>query len=211
MRERLEAAGRRFARFATTTAVARPRLWRVLRPLVRRQFDSLASVWESRMGPEGLLPLEAALERLASPPRKALDLGTGTGKAARVIARRFPEAEVVGADLSPEMISAAERLLPPDVAGRIRFEVADGAQLPFGDAEFDLVVLQNAIPFFEELARVLARDGTAVFAFTRGAETPIWVPPETLRRRLAEVGLDRVEEVAAGNGGAFLAARSNPG
>lgn len=197
-------------RFATTTAVARPWLWRILRPLVRRQFDGLASDWESRMGPEGLLPLEAALERLASPPRKALDLGTGTGKAARVVALRFPDAEVVGADLSPEMVGAAEHFLPADLDGRVRFEVADGAQLPYGDGEYDLIVLQNAIPFFDELARVVAPRGTVVFAFTRGAETPVFVPPETLRRRLAEVGLDRFEELSAGNGIALLAARTDP-
>jgi SAM-dependent methyltransferase len=211
LRERIERLGRRFARFATTTTVARPWLWRVLRPLVRRQFDGLAPVWESRMGPEGLLPLEASLDRIAHPPARALDLGTGTGKAARVLARRFPEAEVVGADLSPEMVAEAERLLPGELVGRVAFQVADGAELPFEDGTFDLIVHQNAIPFFREVARVLAPGGTAVFAFTRGAETPIYVEPGQLRKRLAEVGLDRIEELAAGNGVAFLAARSDPG
>jgi SAM-dependent methyltransferase len=211
VKERLEAAARGFARFATNTAVAYPRLWVFLRPLVRRQFDGLASSWEPRMGPEGLLPLEAALGRLPNPPAKALDLGTGTGKAARAIARRFPEAEVVGTDLSRQMIETARHVLPPELAGRVQFQVADSARLPFGEDEFDLAVLQNAIPFFEELARVLAPAGTAVFAFTRGAETPIWVPPQTLRRRLAEVGFDRVDEVTAGTGVAFLAARSHRG
>lgn len=211
MRERLEAAGRRFARFATTTTVARPWVWRLLRPLVRRQFDSLAPVWEERMGPEGLLPLEAALERLAAPPARALDVGTGTGKAARVVARRFPEAEVVGVDLSPEMVAEAERQLPGDLEGRIAFQTADAARLPFADGAFDLLVLQNAIPFFDEVARVLAPGGTAVIAFTRGAETPIYVPPEKLGRGLAEAGLDRLEDVTAGNGIAFLAGRRGPG
>ena len=211
MRERLEAAGRRFARFATTTTVARPWVWRLLRPLVRRQFDSLAPVWETRMGPEGLLPLEAALERLPGSPAKALDVGTGTGKAARVVARRFPQAEVVGIDLSPEMVAEAERQLPAELAGRIAFRTADAARLPFADHAFELVVLQNAIPFFDEVARVLAPRGTAVIAFTRGAETPIYVPPERLRQKLAEVGLDRVEDLTAGNGVAFLAGRADPG
>ena len=211
MRASVEAAGRKFARLVTGAVVARPWLWRVFRTAIRRQFGSLATSWEGRLGPEALAPLEAALERLGAPARKALDLGTGTGKAARVVARRFPEAEVVGVDLAPEMIREAGRLLPAELRNRVRLEVADGARLPFGDGEFDLVVLQNAIPFFDELARVTAPGGKVIFAFSRGPETPIWVPPATLRARLAAVGFTEVEELSAGEGSAVLAVRGNPG
>lgn len=211
MRERIEAAGRRFARVATTTVVARPALWRLFRGPIRRQFGSLASTWESRIGPEGLAPLGAALDRLSAAPHKALDLGTGTGKAARVVAKRFPDVEVVGVDLAPEMVQQAERLLPPELSARVSFQVADGASLPFPDGAFDLVVLQNMIPFFEELARITAPGGTAIFAFSRGPETPIWVPPEKLRARLEQVGFAEFEELAAGTGAAVLAGRSDPG
>jgi len=211
VRERLESVGRRFARVATRVVVARPALWRLFRRPIRRQFGSLATTWEGRIGPEGLVPLGAALDRLAEPPRRVLDLGTGTGKAARVVAKRFPGAEVVGVDLAPEMVEQAKRLLPSELAGRVSFEVADGASLPFPDGAFDLVVLQNMIPFFEELGRVTAPGGRAIFAFSRGAETPIWVPPEKLRARLGEVGFGDVEELAAGQGVAVLAARENPG
>jgi SAM-dependent methyltransferase len=187
--------------------VARPRLWRLFRRPLRGQFSRLAPVWEGRVGPEGLVPLGAALDRLPGSPRRALDLGTGTGKAARVVARRFPEAEVVGVDLSPAMVEEANALLPEELASRVRFEVADANELPFGDAAFDLVVLMNMIPFFEELARVTAPGGRAIFASTRGAETPIYVPPETLRSRLAAVGFGEFEELTAGEGSALLAAR----
>ena len=211
MRERLESAGRRFARVTTRVVVARPALWRLFRGPTRRQFGSLATTWEGRIGPEGLVPLGAALDRLSAPPRKVLDLGTGTGKAARVVAKRFPDAEVVGVDLAPEMVEEAKRLLPSELAGRVSFQVADGASLLFAAGEFDLVVLQNMIPFFEELGRVTAPGGKAIFAFSRGAETPIWVPPEKLRARLERVGFGDVEELAAGQGVAVLAAREDPG
>lgn len=211
MRERLESAGRRFARLATRVVVARPALWRLFRRPIRRQFGSLASTWEGRIGPEGLVPLGAALDRLNEPPSRVLDLGTGTGKAARVVAKRFPGAEVVGVDLAPEMVREAKELLPADLAGRVTFQVADGASLPFPDGAFDLVVLQNMIPFFEELGRVVRPGGRAIFAFSRGAETPIWVPPEKLRARLGEVGFGEVQELAAGTGVAVLAARDDPG
>jgi SAM-dependent methyltransferase len=196
---------------ATRVVVARPRLWRIFRLPLRGQFNRMAPDWEDRMGPEGLVPLGASLERLSVSPRRALDLGTGTGKAARVIARFFPETEVVGVDLAPAMIEQAKRLLPPELAGRVRFEVADGSALPYEDGAFDLVVLQNMIPFFEELARVTAPGGMAVFASSRGADTPIYVPPETLRERLGPLGFGDFVELSAGMGTALLAVRKERG
>jgi ubiquinone/menaquinone biosynthesis C-methylase UbiE len=148
---------------------------------------------------------------LPEPPRKVLDLGTGTGKAARLVARQFEQADVTGVDLSPKMIAEANRLLPEELAGHVRFQVADANQLPFDEGAFDLVVLMNMIPFFEELARVTAQGGGVVFASTRGSETPIYVPPETLRARLRAVGFGEFEEISAGEGSAFLARRQEPG
>jgi len=211
MRAWLEAAGRRFARLTTRAVVARPAVWRLFRGPTRRQFGSLAATWEGRGGPEALVPLGAALDRLAEPPGKVLDIGTGTGKAARVVAKRFPGAEVTGVDLAPEMVEEAKRLLPAELTGRVDFQVADGSKLPFPDATFDLVVLQNMIPFFAELGRLVRPGGRVIFAFSWGAETPIWVPPEKLRARLGEVGFEDVQELAAGQGVAVLAARGNPG
>jgi ubiquinone/menaquinone biosynthesis C-methylase UbiE len=168
----------------------------------------MAGGWEERMGPEGLVPLGAALDKLPSPPRHVLDLGTGTGKGARVAARRFPQAEVVGVDLSPEMIAAAQKLVPDDLSERVRFQVADASALPFEDGAFDLVTLLNMIPFFEELARVTAPGGRVAFASSFGADTPIYVAPETLRKRLAPLGFGGFEELTAGAGSAFLATRT---
>ncbi len=204
---RLEQAGRRFARLATDVSVARPGLWRLFRRPLRALFDRLAPAWEGRVGPEGLAPLVAALERLETSPRRVLDLGTGTGKAARAVAARFPEAEIDAVDLSPAMIEQARRLLPPELASRVRFAVADASALPFPDGAFDLVVLLNMFPFLDELARVVAPAGRIVFAFSFGSGTPIYVPPETLRARLAPLGFDGFQELAAGTGTALLAYR----
>lgn len=207
MSELVLAAGRRFARLTTSAVVARPRVWGLLRGPLRRQFDRLAAGWEARLGPEALLPLDAALDRL-SPPCRVLDLGTGTGKAARVVAKRFPEAEVVGVDLSPAMIEEARKVLPAELSGRVRFEVADASRLPFEDGAFDLVVLLNMIPFFGELARVTAPGGRVAATSSFGAQTPIYVPPETLRQRLAPLGFGDFEELTAGEGIALLATRT---
>jgi ubiquinone/menaquinone biosynthesis C-methylase UbiE len=114
---------------------------------------------------------------------------------------------VVGVDLSPEMIEHANELLPDQTAARVRFQVGDASALPFADASFDLVVLVNMIPFFEELGRVTAPGGCIVFAFSFGSETPIYVTPETLRARLEPLGFGAFRELAAGEGNALLAAK----
>ena len=198
----------RFARLTTRAVVRRPRLWRVFRSPLRKQFEHMADAWEERGGPEALVSLGAALDKLSRPPHRVLDLGTGTGKAARVVAKRFPEAQVVGVDLSPQMIETARELLPAELASRIGFEVADASALPFEDGAFDLVTLLNMFPFFEELARVVAPGGRAVFAYSFGSETPIYVPPETLRERLEPLGFGGFDELSAGAGTALLATRN---
>jgi SAM-dependent methyltransferase len=206
------AAGRKLARVATRAVVAQPVLWRIFRRPLRAQFDRLAPQWEEIAGrPEALAPLSAAFDRLKDAPSWVLDVGTGTGKAARHAAERFPEAHVVGVDLSPEMVDVARKHLPPTLVGRIRYEVSDAARLPFVDGAFDLVMLVNMIPFFDEIARVTAPAGTVVVVSYSGPSTPIWTPPETLRERLAELGFGDFEEIAAGAGTAFLARRPGPG
>jgi SAM-dependent methyltransferase len=207
-KEWLERAGRRFARLTTRAVVARPRLWRLFRPLTRLQFQRLAPVWDRRRGPESLPALLAALEQV-EPPRRVLDIGTGTGQAARVIAKRFPAADVLGVDLAPAMVEEARRLLEPELAGRVRYEAADASALPFEAASFDLVVLLNMIPFFPEIARITVPGGALVLAYSSGPETPIYTPPETLRRRLEPFGFGEFEDIAAGEGTALLARRAS--
>ena len=188
--------GQRFARLVTDAVVRRPRLWRVFRGPLRGMFDRLAPTWETRIGPHHLWALDLALEG-AAPPCRALDLGTGTGVVALALAERYPEAEVVGIDLSPGMIEEARRKLPPELARRVRFEVGDASGLACPDADFELVVLSNMIPFADELARITAPGGTLVLSFSRGAETPIYVAPEVLRKELGSRGFTEFAEFSA--------------
>lgn len=198
--------GQRFARLVTDAVVRRPLLWRVLRRPLRAMFDGLAPTWETRIGPHHLLALEAALANVPSPPR-ILDVGTGTGVVAMALAARYPEAEVVGIDLSRGMIGEALRKVTPELAGRVRFEVGDASALVSPDGAFELVVLSNMIPFFDELARVAAPGGTIVLSFSRGAETPIYVPPDRLRRELGARGFAEFAEFSAESATALRAKR----
>ncbi len=198
--------GQRFARFVTNTVVRLPWLWPVFRRPLTAMFDRIASSWAARRAHDAMEPLVAALDRLTEPPRRVLDVGTGTGMAAVAIARRFPEADVLGVDVAARMIDEARRLAPADVADRVRFEVADAARMTVVDA-YDLVVLANMIPFFDELAELVTPGGHAVFAFSRGPETPIYVAPLRLRGELERRGFEAFEELRAGSGTALIARR----
>lgn len=204
----LEQLGRKFARFTTNQVVRRPWAWRVLRRLTRLQFNRIAPVWDQRRTPEAFASLEAALDSIDTPPKRALDLGTGTGRAAFILAKRYPEAEVVGADLAAAMLDEARERTPPELADRVRFEEADAERLPYPDASFELVTLANMIPFFDELARVTAPDGAVVFSFSVGPETPIYVPPELLRKELGKRGFAEFADFAAGDGTALVARKA---
>jgi SAM-dependent methyltransferase len=199
----------KFARVATDVVVRRPRLWRVFRPLMRRQFDLIAADWDSMRDPDHLRPYEEALERVDPVPKRALDLGTGTGQGAFAIAQRFPEVEVVGLDLAGQMLDVARRQTPAELAGRVRFEQGDASALPYGDDSFELVAHANMIPFFDELARVLSPGGQALFAFSLGPATPIYVSPERLREELARRGFTEFADFTAGKGSALLARKGN--
>ena len=201
--------GQKFARLTTDVVIRYPRLWRVFRPLTRRQFDAIAAEWDEMRMEGHLAPYERTLEAVEPAPVGALDLGTGTGQGAFAIARRFPNAEVVGVDLAERMLDEARAKTPSELRDRIRFEAADASALPYGDASFQLVAHANMIPFFDELARVLAPRGQALFAFSGGASTPIYVTPERLREELARRGFTDFAEFAAGNGTALLARKGD--
>ena len=197
----------RFARLVTDAVVRRPVLWRIFRRPLQAMFDRLAPTWETRIGPHHLWALDRALEGVVSPVR-ILDLGTGTGVVAKALAERYAEAEVVGIDLSPAMIEEARRKLPPELEPRVAFQVGDAAALLSPDGDFDLVVLSNMIPFFDELGRVTSHGGRLVLSFSRGAETPIYVPPELLREELGRRGFAEFAEFSAPPATAFRAKKS---
>ena len=201
----LEEAGRKFARFTTNVVVRRPGLWKLLRGLTRLQFHRIAPIWDRNRTPEAFAPLEVALDSLEESPQRVLDLGTGTGSAALIVARRFPEADVTGVDLADGMLAEARQKITPELASRVRFEKGDAARLEYPDGAFDLVTLANMIPFFEELARLVAPGGSIVFAFSGGPGTPIYVPPERLRDELSRRGFSDFAEFAAGSGTALMA------
>jgi len=197
--------GQRLMRMITDVVVRRPWLWRLTRPVVVRNFDRLAPEWDAlRVDETRLRPIDAALAAVPAVPARVLDLGTGTGAVARLAAARWPEAEVTGADVSPQMIEDARRRATSE---RERYEVADASELPFADGAFELVALNNMIPFFDELVRVVAPGGHVAMAYSMGDRTPIYVPLPRVRAELERRGFVVLLEQATGPGLSLLAER----
>ena len=195
--------GQRFARLVTDLVVRSPRLWRVFRRPMILNFDRLAPDWDAlRVDERRLRAISTALAAVEPAPRSVLDVGSGTGAVARLAATRWPGASVTGVDVSPGMISEARRLAASE---REAYEVADASRLPFPDGAFDLVAMNNMIPFFDEIARVTAPGGHVAIAYGLGSSTPIWVPLERLRAELGRRGFTHLADFSTEPGCSFLA------
>jgi ubiquinone/menaquinone biosynthesis C-methylase UbiE len=174
---------------------------------MRRFFDRAAPDWgrRERSSAEYLAALATGLLHVKPAPERALDIGTGTGTAALLLAREFPRARVRGVDLSEGMIRRAQARVGLDPEGRIAFRVGDASALPWGDDSFDLVAQLNMPPFFSEIARVLRPGGHAVIAASYGDATPFYTPESVLRRGFGRRGLEEVSSGTTGYGTYFVA------
>lgn len=70
---------------------------------------------------------------------KVLDLCTGTGDIAKLLKKRYPDAQITGIDFSPEMLLVAKNKCKG--INNINFVEADCLNLPFEKEEFDLVTI----------------------------------------------------------------------
>lgn len=81
---------------------------------------------------------EAAIKAARGNPRKIIDLGCGTGSTTLMLKRTFADAEIVGLDLSPQMLVMAE--YKAQQAGlNIHWQHGLAEETGFADEEFDLV------------------------------------------------------------------------
>src|ERR687892_2111379 len=194
-------------RALNNTLVWAPWLWPLLRRPVQSFFDRSAPGWDERTGagsPDHLAPLAAAALHVSGPPERVLDIGTGTGEGALLLAREFPRASVRGIDISDEMIRSAQGKIGLDPEGRAAFRVADAASLPYDLDSFDLVAQLNMPPFFAEIARVLRPGGYAIVAASWGADTPFYTPIPVLERGFRRRGVEPVHAATVQQGTYFV-------
>src|SRR5437868_3398432 len=79
--------------------------------------------------------LVSELEKLANPPRDILEVGCSNGWRLECLRKRWGSA-VYGIDPSSRAIDAARLQYPA-----VNFRVGTADELPYGDSQFDLVIL----------------------------------------------------------------------
>lgn len=152
-------------------------------------------------------------------PNKILDVATGTGAQAYELAKLGHE--VVGVDLSPEMLEQAQKKCSKEL--KLHFKQADATDLPFTTNEFDAISIslglhdmphEVEIKALQEMKRVTKRNGKILivdymeprkhwvaklaFPVINTYETINWRPfiERGLKKLLAEVDLEIERETS---------------
>ncbi|MGH8447544.1 MAG: methyltransferase domain-containing protein [Solimonas sp.] len=155
-----------------------------------RNFSVAAARYEgaAQLQAQTRAHLLAQLDGLATPPRRIVDLGCGTGLAVPLLQARFTQAEIIALDRAAGMLAQAR------AAGVAPGLVADAQALPLASASVDLLFSNLVLQWcpqpslaLAEAARVLRPGGTLAMA----------VPgPATLRElRMAWRQIDDAEHV----------------
>jgi len=162
--------------------------------LISGLYFSLAATQWSGYAQDGshLAPFLAGLDRCGR-PGSVLDIGTGAGGSAAAMAERFPDAKVVGIDVSRRMLEQARSLYRYP---NLEFRRADITDLPFPDWSFDLVTAYNAMPNPAELKRVIRPGGQFMCAWLHPREEPelVWLA------HWQQIGFERTGVGEAGSG-----------
>ena len=81
-------------------------------------------------------------------PKAILDLATGTADLAIALAKRNPQAHIIGMDISEKMLEIGmEKVKKKGLENQIELRLGDVAALPFVDNSFDSIREFEARPF----------------------------------------------------------------
>lgn len=98
---------------------------------------------------------ELVVEMNLSGNQKVLEVGCGTGKLTRLIAKALPEGEIMGIDCTQKMINQARTKLSNRYKPRVSFSTGKGEDLNFPDSHFDLATSAFTLRNVENIEKVL--------------------------------------------------------
>lgn len=139
---------------------------------IRRMFDKIAPSYD-RLNHALSLGIDRRWRRTAvdalgiHQPQQILDIATGTGDFALLLAKRIKPQHIVGADISEGMMAVGrEKVKEEGLQNVISFQHEDCMQLSFPDGSFDAVTssygvrnFQNLDKGLQEMQRVLRPGG----------------------------------------------------
>jgi demethylmenaquinone methyltransferase/2-methoxy-6-polyprenyl-1,4-benzoquinol methylase len=89
-------------------------------------------------------------------PTQVLDIATGTGDLAVAVAKAFPNAKVIGADISENMLEIGkQKMVKKKLNDRVLMEMGDSENLKYEDGYFDAVTVAFGVRNYEDLPKGL--------------------------------------------------------
>ena len=152
---------------------------------LRLEFNEWARDGRGESMERGHRPMgEQAIDLMRVPETaRVLDVGCGSGWATRLLAEKAKRGQVVGIDISDEMIRVARDASRDFLT--VEFQVASAEQLPFADADFTHSFSMESLYYYndvsqalKEIHRVLAPGGlfvTVVDLYQENAASHQWI------------------------------------
>lgn len=131
-----------------------------------------------------------------APGHRVLDVGAGTGTLAIMIKRQEPEAQVIGIDGDPHILSIA-RKKDARSGTKVAFDAGNAAALPYADQSFDRVLSTLVMSLLSREEKTLAI-GETYRVLRSGGEPHIadFSRPHTRWGRLIAPRMRRFEPIA---------------
>ncbi|MEH2317706.1 class I SAM-dependent methyltransferase [Nostoc sp.] len=135
---------------------------------VRKQYNQLAAIYDLRWKDyiaNTLSFLKTWVQ--ISPTDTVLDIACGTGEFERLLLTEYSDQQIVGIDISENMLAIAK--LKCSAYPQVSFQTASASRLPFDSNSFDVIVSANSFHYFDqpltalkEMRRVLKPDGKVI-------------------------------------------------
>lgn len=140
---------------------------------------SWASEWERTDRSFGVLTDQLMSKLSERPIMRALDIGCGAGEMSLALGRGHPGVEIIGVDVSEELVEVARHR--GSRLGNVSFEVADAGEWQRDNFAPDLLFSRHGVMFFPDpvasfshLASIAATDARLVFSCFRALEDNLW-------------------------------------
>lgn len=157
------------------------------REYTRTTWNESAPVWQRYL--HVLAPYRADLVAAAAPRpgERVLDVATGSGEPALTIASQVAPGNVIGVDLSDELVAIARREAQRRKVPNAAFEVMDAEKLALPDASFDAAVSAFGFQIITDPEKAAAEAHRVLRPGGRVAVT-VWGPAERCQALHAMVG-----------------------